>query len=47
MKNSKLQKEDVVGRFYTPPVCRFFYFEPGQFMCVSQTEPVGEIEGEW
>lgn len=45
MHNSCLSKETV--KTYESPVCRVIPVETNRVICGSETEIVGEDEGEW
>lgn len=47
MKNSALHKESADTQVYTPPVCQVILVGTQRVICGSETESVGETDGEW
>ena len=44
---SNLSKENADIREYASPACEVFVIGPQKVICDSETEKVGEDEGEW
>lgn len=47
MEKNYLSKESVDPEIYAPPVCDVIIVGTQRVICGSETETVGEIEGEW
>ena len=47
MKKDNLPNENATAHSYAPPVCQEFYVGTQRIICASETEKVGETEGEW
>ena len=47
MINYNLNKKSTGTKVYTPPVCEVIYVETHKIICASETENVGEFDGEW
>ena len=47
MKSNNLPNGMAGARSYVPPVCKEFYVGAQSIICASETEIVGETEGEW
>ena len=47
MRNNNLSKEGADTQVYTPPVTQVIYIGTQRVICASETETVGETEGEW
>lgn len=47
MKYNNLTKTGADNQAYTPPVCKAILVGTQRVICASETEKVGETEGEW
>ena len=47
MKNNNQFKEIADTREYDAPNCEVYFVGPQRVICDSETEKVGEDEGEW
>ena len=45
--NDKLSEKCTDSRFYDPPICQVFVLDTHRVICASETETVGEVDGEW
>lgn len=45
--NNNLSKESAGIQSYAPPVCKVILVGTQRVICTSETENVGETEGEW
>lgn len=47
MKTNNLSKVGTDNQVYYPPICEVILDETQSIICESETETVGETEGEW
>ena len=45
--NNNLSKESAGIQSYAPPVCTVIIVGTQRVICGSETETVGEVDGEW
>ena len=47
MKNNNFSTENAEAKSYASPICQLIDVDTQRVICASETEKVGETEGEW